>query len=429
MRKLLTSFSTFLIISTNAAAQQTFPVNGILDERNITYAFINAHIVQDYKTIIDDGMMVIRKDKIVAIGSNLSIPADAVVMDLKGKYIYPSLIDIFTEYGMPARTSNPSDNRSPQFLSNKGGAYDWNQAIRPETEADKLLVADAKQADEWRKLGFGLLLSFQKDGIARGTATLAALSDDNENDLIVRDKAASLFSFEKGSSMQDYPASLMGSIALIRQTFYDAEWYRNTTDHEYNISLESLNNQRQLPQIFEAGNYLNVLRADKIGDELNINFIIKGGGDEYKNIEEIKKAGNSLIIPLKFPEASNVSDPYDALNISLADLKHWELAPANSVFLEKAGIRYAITLDGLKDKKEFFKNIQKSIALGLTKEQALKALTYTPAELLGIGNVAGSLKAGMLADFVITSKDIFEKDNIIFENWVLGKYVLSKYYC
>ena len=105
MRKLLTSFSTILIICINAVAQQTFPVNGIQDERNITYAFTNAHIVQDYKTVIDSGMMVIRKDKIVAIGRNLVIPPDAVVMDLKGKYIYPSLIDIYTDYGMPSRQS------------------------------------------------------------------------------------------------------------------------------------------------------------------------------------------------------------------------------------------------------------------------------------------------------------------------------------
>ncbi len=427
MRKLLTSFSTLLFYCINAAAQQTFPVNGIPDERNITYAFTHAHIVQDYKTVIENGMMVIRKNKIVAIGSNITIPPDAVVLDLKGKYIYPSLIDMYTDYGIPPKPNAPAGNRSPQFLSNTAGAYDWNQAIKPETEGEKLFAADAKQADEWRKLGFGLVLSFQKDGIARGTATIAALADDNENDLIIRDKAASMFSFDKGSSTQDYPSSLMGSIALMRQTFYDAEWYRNSTDHEYNISLAALNKQRLLPQIFEASNYLNVLRADKIGDEFNINFIIKGGGDEYKNIEEIKKAGNSLIIPLKFPDAENVNDPYDALNISLAELKHWELAPANSVFLEKAGIRYAITLDGLKDKKDFLKNIQKSISLGLTKEQALKALTYTPADLLGIANLAGSLKAGMLADFIITSKDLFEKDNILFENWVLGKrYIIRK---
>ncbi|HLG34752.1 MAG TPA: amidohydrolase family protein [Bacteroidia bacterium] len=412
----------FGIAISNCTAQQTFPVNGIADSRHITYALTNAKIFVDYQSSIDSAALLVRDGKILEAGKNIAVPADAFVIDLKGKFIYPSFIDLDSDYGMPEAKKDRGEDRGPQFLSNKNGAYNWNEAIRPETNASSQFSADEKKAAELRKIGFGTVLTFQHDGIARGSSVLVTLGNGNENELVLREKAAANYSFNKGSSTQDYPSSLMGAIALLRQTYYDAQWYvAGGYKKEANLSLDAWNKLQTLPQIFEAGDKLNELRAAVLGNEFNVKYILKGNGDEYQRLDELKATGSSFIVPINFPAPLDVTDPYEALNVSLAAMKHWELAPANLAAMARAGLNFAITSAGLKDKKDFWKNIRKAMDNGLTQEQALKALTRTPAELLRVSSEVGSLKKGMLANFVITSKNIFDKDNVIYENWGSGK--------
>jgi imidazolonepropionase-like amidohydrolase len=425
MKKLCTLAAGFALCL-QAGAQVTFPVNGTTDPKHLTYVFKNAKIFTDYKTSVDSAILIIRDGFIVDAGKNLSVPADAVVYDLKGKFIYPSLIDIFTDYGL-AEVPKRKDPETPQYLSNTKGAYGWNQAIRPEYDAHKYFTADAKRAEELRKMCFGSVVTLSRDGIARGTSALVTLGDARDNDLVIIDRAAANYSFDKGSSSQDYPSSLMGAIALLRQTYYDAQWYvSGGYKKEYNISLDAWNKTQQLPQVFDAGDRQSELRADKIGDEFGISYVIKGTGEEYQRIDDIKAMKASLIVALNFPDAFDVSDPYDAMNISLSQLKHWELAPSNPSVIEKAGIAFALTTADLKEKNMFWKNLRKALEYGLSEQEALKALTYTPAELLKAGDKIGSLKKGMLANFVITSKNIFEKDVVLHDNWIKGvryKYV------
>ena len=313
--------------------------------------------------------------------------------------------------------------------SNLKGAYGWNQAIKPEMEANKLFVTDSKSADEMRKMGFGAVLTFQKDGIVRGTAAVVSLADGKENGLIINDKAAAMYSFDKGASTQDYPSSLMGAIALVRQTYLDATWYKNDkTKKEYNISLDAFNNLQALPQIFETTDKLSALRANKIGDEFKINYIIKGSGNEYQRLDDIKATGCKFILPLNFPSAYDVEDAYDAENISLTELKHWEMAPVNPFAFEKYFIPFAITTADLKDKKDFWKNLRKAIAYGLSEKQALLSLTTTPAEMLNVADKIGKLKEGMIANFIITSGNLFDEKTIIYENWIQGnQYKINDY--
>lgn len=427
MKNLLTLLSTILFIKV-ATAQQTFPVNGVNDERHLTYAFKNAKIFIDYKTVIDSATLLVRDGKVIGAGKNLKPSEGTVVYDLAGKYLYPSFIDIFSDYGISTEKKT-GERKGPQFESNTKGAYGWNQAIRPETEAAKIFVADDKKAEELRSVGFGAVLSQSKDGIARGSAVFVSTGSGSENELIIKDRAAACYSFDKGSSTQDYPGSLMGSIALLRQTYLDAQWYKDGGEAlEYNISLDAWNKLQQLPQLFEVKDKLSLLRADKIGDEYGIKYIIKGAGDEYKRINEIKATNDAIVIPLNFPEAYDLSDPYDALNITLEEMKNWESAPANASLVAHAKIPFSFTCADLKDKKDFLKNIRKAIEYGLSPEDALKACTQTPAELLGLSNVTGSLNNGMIANFIITSKNIFDKENVIYENWVQGKrYVVKNY--
>lgn len=417
------------LMTTKSQSQITFPVNGTTDPKHITHAFINAKLFVDYRTNIDSATLIIRDGMVIDGGKGLKIPADAVVYDLKGKCIYPSFIDIFSDYGMPEIQTAQPDDGSPQLFTNTKGAFNWNQAIHAEFDAVKAFTADSKKAEELRKLGFGVVNAIMKDGVARGTSVLVTLGDGKENDLIIKDQAAANYSFNKGTSTQDYPSSLMGSIALLRQTYLDAKWYMNGGyKKEFNISLEAWNKTQSLPQIFEAGDKQNQLRADKIGDEFNVKYIIKGTGDEYQRINEIKAMNDALIVAVNFPEAYDVSDPYDALNISLFHMKHWEFAPTNPAAIEKARIDFALTTSDLKEKSNFWKNIRKSIEHGLSEQAALKSLTQTPADLLIAGDIIGSLKKGMQANFIITSKNVFEKDVVFFDNWVKGiRYKINEY--
>jgi hypothetical protein len=263
-----------------ASAQETFPVNGVHDYREDYVAFTHATIVKDAKTTLKDATLIIKQGKIIAVGNNLSVPKDAAEINCKGKYIYPSFIDLYSDYGItveqqPKRTRGFSQ---AQFVSDTKGAYGWNQAIRPETDASKIFTANEKEAKDLRSMGFGVVLSHLEDGIARGTGTLVTLTDEKENFAMLRDKAAAFYSFSKGSSTQDYPTSLMGSIALIRQTYLDANWYKNllpadkekSTGEGTNLSLEAWSANQSLPQIFDADDKWNVLRAQKIANEFNV---------------------------------------------------------------------------------------------------------------------------------------------------------------
>lgn len=424
MRNILTWLFTCLTLSFCAQAQETQPLEGLSDEQDLIYVFDHASLVIAPGRVLNDASLVVRKDRIIAAGQNVARPKSAIVIDLKGKFIYPSFIEPLSSIGQPERKENARRNDKAETTARNTGY--WNPAIHPETDAVKLFTTDAKRAEELRAAGFGFALSMSADGIVRGTGALVALGDDLPRKLILRDRAALGFSFDKGSSNVDYPSSLMGSIALLRQSYLDLIYYEKSGRREFNESLEAWLRYKSLAQVFTVRDYRSALRADRVGDEFGIKYIIRGSGDEYKRMQEIKATGCRFILPLDFPKAYDVSNPYDAINVNLDDMRHWEMAPANAGLLEKAGISFALTSDGLKGVKEFRANLLKAISAGLSREYALKALISIPAEMYGITTDAGSLEAGKLANFFICSRDYFDKESAVLEHWVLGKRYVVK---
>jgi len=410
-------YSSFLI-----SQVQTFPINGAPNPNHAYYAFSNCTLHVDANTTLNNATLLIKDGQIIEAGEKVNIPVGAVKADLKGKHIYPSFIEMYSDYGMPEVKPAPRMHFGPQIENNIKGAYGWNQAIKADVDANKLFVNNELKAEELRKMGFGTVLTSAKDGIVRGSGALVLLNTHKkENENILKDKAAAFYSFNKGSSTQDYPSSLMGSIALLRQTYLDAQWYATTKNKtETNISLEAFNALQSLPSIIEVSSKLSALRADKIGDEFKVKYIIKGSGDEYQRVNELELANCRFIIPLNFPDPFDVEDPFDAELVSTADLKHWEIAPANAKFMQDNFIPFAITTADLKDKTKFWKNLRKAIQYGLNEKNALKTLTTIPAEMLGMSDKIGALKKGMLANFIITSKNVFEEGTVIYENWVNG---------
>lgn len=429
MKKLL--FFCFITCCAQLSlAQQTFPVNGSWDIRPAQYAFINAGIVVSAGQTITNGTLLVKDRKIEDLGTNIKVPKGYVTINLKGKYIYPGLIDAYTTYGIPESPrqvfTRGGGFRTPVYTSAKPGAFGWNEAIKPEMNARSVFHADAAKSEEYKKNGFGAVQSLIHDGIARGTSVVVTLGEERDNEVMLNDEAAAHYSFSKGSATTDYPASLMGSIALLRQTYYDAAWYKLQKE-EYNISLVEFNRTQGIPQIFEVDDQLSVLRAAKIGKEFGKQYIIKSDGQEYRRMAAIKATGSSFIIPLTFPEAFDVEDALDARNVSYTELMDWELAPGNPAAMEKAGIKFAITSFGLTKPGDFWTNLHKALDNGLSEKQALNSLTIIPAEMLGVADKVGTLTKGKMANFIITSDDLFKKENVIYENWIEGRqYVVTR---
>ncbi|MCP4978130.1 MAG: amidohydrolase family protein, partial [Maribacter sp.] len=403
-------------------AQDYFPENDGVKSKNDNYtAFTNAKIFITPSQVVEQATLLIQNGKVVQVGKSVTIPKNTVTIDLSGKSIYPSFIDIYSDFGVSKPKRAEGNGRSPQYNATREGFY-WNDHIMPENNAISKFKYNEKKAKELRNAGFGVVNSHIQDGIARGTGVLIALNgqaDDSKR--VIDDKSGQYFSFSKSvASNQSYPTSLMGAMALLRQMYTDADWYAKGNIDTKDRSIEALNSNKGMPQIIAAGNKGNVLRADGIGDKNGIQYTILGGGDEYEIIDDIKNTNAKLILPLNFPDAYDVSNPYQALFVSLEDMRHWNQAPANPKILAENGVPFSFTLNGLKTPSQVKEKLQKAITYGLSETKALEALTTIPAQILGKSKKIGSLQQGCYANFLITSGDIFGKSTTLYENWVQG---------
>ena len=433
MRKTL--FFLLLLLSLRIHAQQDdAPVVGVSDKRVEVYGFKNARVVVDYQTTLENSDILISNGRIEAIGTNLTFPKGTVIYDLTGKTVYPSFVDAYAgNYGI--KVQNPASETNPfaAFFSppQRGGslvatpepriADYWNDGINASYDILSEFIPDPKTATEYRQIGFGSVVTFKADGIARGTSALVATGDGKSNNMVLKNETSANYSLSRGHSADLYPFSEFGVIALLRQINYDAQWYKQLpAGYFHDDGLDAYTESLSLPQIFEVTNKLEILRADIIGKEFGINYIIKGAGDEYQTLNDIKKAGNKLIIPVNFPEAPDVKDPFDAASVTYKTLKHYELAPSNLSRVSGAGITFAITASDLKLRSGFLTNLRKAVKYGLSENEALKALTYTPASYVGATDLVGAIKKNMIANLLITSGNIFNDDCVVYENWVEG---------
>ncbi len=403
-------------------AQEYFPENDGVKSKNNNYtAFTNAKIYITPTQIVDGATLMIQNGKVVQVGPSVSIPKNCVVIDLKGKSVYPSFIDIYSTFGVEQAKRATGSGRSDQYDPSREGFY-WNDHIMPENDAVAKFKYDEKEAKELIDAGFGAVNSHIQDGIARGTGVLIALNGSGSDALrILDDTSAQYFSFTRSiAKRQSYPSSLMGATALLRQLYSDMNWYAAGNSETKDLSLEALIENKNLVQIFEAKDKGNALRADKIGDAFGIQYAILGGGDEYETVAEIKATNAKFILPLNFPDAYDVSNPFEASYVALKDMRHWNQAPANPKILAENGVVFSFTLHDLKSPSELKEKLMKAIQYGLPKTKALEALTTVPATILGKSTTLGSLQVGSQANFLITSGDIFDKNTTLYENWVQG---------
>ena len=406
---------SLLLASAVSSAQVNVPLNGPADKSKPIIAFTHAVLHPAPGETVADGTVLVQADRILAAGARVAIPAEAVVHDMRGLHIWPGLIEPYEEL----RTEKEEGRGKRRERT--GGRY-WNDAIRPSTRADELFTIDAGRQDALRAQGFAAFITHRMDGIARGNGCAVLAAGRTPNEDIIAPRSSAHFSFRKGTSTDDYPNSLMGAVALIRQTLYDARWYAGQGKSEQSdADLQALGQQLDLPLVFEAGNRNDALRIARIGQEFGLSFIVKGAGDEYARLGDILAAKQPLILPLILPEAYDVEDPFEALEVSLAKLKQWELAPTNPGRIAEAGGSFAFTGHGLKDTGAMWAALRRMVRCGLDSATAIAALTTVPAKLFRMEDRLGSLKAGMYANMVISSHHLLDARNTIHETWVAGK--------
>jgi imidazolonepropionase-like amidohydrolase len=440
------SINFLLLFTLNGpASPQTKPIEGIRENTPQVHALINAKIVQAPGRVIENGAVVLRDGVIVAVGAQAAIPADARIWDYAGKTIYAGFIEPHSHLGLPKKEREPRPSAPEESNDLPQSSIDhWNDKVRSNHNVLKVYQPRKEDVEKLRALGFTAALIAPDDGVFRGASALVQLGDGDLNELVLRENVAQHISFDRGRPQErgsrTYPNSLMGVIALVRQTLLDAQWYEQAnaayhlnpvgqTKPETNEALAALDAvlQRSQPVIFEVENDLNFLRAQKIADEFKLNWLVRGSGYEYRILEKIKAAGVPLILPVNFPEAPKVETPEEALAVTLDELNHWEAAPVNPKWLQEVGIAFSFTSNGLKSPTEFPDRIRKSLDAGLSKDALLAALTMQPAKMLGVEQKLGSVDAGKLANLVVTDGELCSEKTKVLDVWIGGRpYEINK---
>ncbi len=438
VRSVWGSFFVFLlcVFSSLRAEPKTTPPEGLRENTPQVFALTNARLVLSPGRTIEKGTVVIREGIIEVVGANAAVPADATVLDMSGKTIYPGLIDSYTDWGLPkppkrsAGGPGPGRQGQPQPQEEPRGPRYWNPNVLSHQKADKLFSPDGEAAEKLREQGITAVLSVPAKGIFKGTSSLINLGEGKPNDLIVKPAVAQHISLQTNSMGDDYPNSLMGAIALVRQTLLDADWYQKAQAAwsrnprlerpEVNEALEALN-QPVGAYVIEAGDELDFLRAAKIGLEFTLPLIIRGSGSEHLRLDAVRATGLPVILPVNFPDPPSVENPDEAVEVTLRELRLWDEAREAPKRLAEAKIPFAFTSATLKDPANFLKNVRKAVERGLSKEEALAALTATPARLFGVEDKLGSLSAGKIANLVVTDGDLFAEKTKIKETWVDGR--------
>ena len=346
----------FFVASFCGFSQDYFPTNsGVKTTASHYQAIINATLHPSPNKVIEKGTLLFKAGKIVAIGQKIPLPENTQVHDFSGKHLYASFIELQSNFGLPSKPNNSRRRgRSTQYESSREGYY-WNDHMISDYKSIEDYSYKKTEAASYRKVGFGVVNAHRPEGIHRGTSVLVALNDQqNDAQRLIDESAAQHYSFTKSSlSGQYYPGSIMGAMALLRQFFHDAAWYKKGGAKNTDLALQAHNDNAGLPAIFETKNKLDVARAAKIGKEFKFPFIITASGKEYEQLSSLKALNAKLLVPVNFPKAYDVTDPVSTQKIALSDMRYWNQAPANPAKVAEAGIPFALTSHGLSTKGNF----------------------------------------------------------------------------
>lgn len=422
-----------LLLSTTVTSQiTTRPTDGLRVKNIHLVAYTNCTVVPEPGMKIDSAVIMVREGKIVSVGKGLPIPDGAQIRNLNGAWVYAGFVEPFADNSQfggraiaPKKMAADDGEDDGPNTPGTVGDHHWNQAVKPERTASSTTVISKEQASKLNALGYTNATVSVHDGIFRGNSSTITLKEGPAANVIIADNVAQNLSFTKGSSSTPYPSSLMGSIALIRQTLMDASWYTKAHDYigsfpnhkrpEFNASLEALSSavNSRMKFLAECQDEQDFQRWNHIAEEAGITVFYKGSGTEYRNLTWFSANKPTIVLPLEVPTTPDVRNPVDARAVSLNDLIHWYWAADNARLLDSVGCTLAFTTTGLKNQSEFLQNIRTMVQRGLDSNAALAALTTVPASLGKAERMIGKVAENYLANLVVFSGNIFNEKSVV----------------
>lgn len=402
-------------------------------EASYSYAITGARIVPVSSAPIDNGTVVFTGGVISAVGTNVTVPEGAITIAGKGLTVYPGLIDMGSTAGLDApavpRAENPQTTEEVERVKR-------DTLLRAHLRAADHMNPGASALSRAAEAGITAILATPgSDGI-RGQSALvltsigtdlpqiSSLADDRRGPLVVRTPVALHVGVaDRPAGGDAYPNSLMGNIAFNRQAFLDAQWYQQATNRPHSAALEAMQPAvaGRMPVAFRATTAREILRSLDMAKTFKLDPIITTARQVEDITADLKAANARVIYSLNFPtrRPSLAPDADEPLSV----LRDRANAPKGPVALDKAGVLFAFESNGLSDAKDFVKNAQKTVAAGLSKDAAIKALTINAATIAGADDRLGSLDKGKIANVLVTEGDLFEEKTTIKHVFVNGREV------
>lgn len=410
------------------------------------HALIGGRVVINPSNSLENATVILRDGIIEAVGRDVKPPSDARIWNASNSVIYAGFIDPYlsiTGTNAPVATTHVDPigglTSGVNFLGvesqekvrlQPGAGYEVT-SVTPQARVATGYTPNAKTLETLRELGFTAGNVVPNKGILRGSSAFVNLSDALPNEAILRADTHQHIAFE---SQEVYPKSLMGTIAVVRQTFADARHYvLDQADYrakptarkrpDLNPALDALAPvlNRQTTVVFEPGSVLMGDRAGQLARELGLNFAVVGSGHEWRRPDLMKAVNAPFIMPLNLPSAPKLPDEDDWLDVSLDQLRHWDWAAENAAMLRQQGLEVALTTHALGDRKVFRKNLRLAIDRGLSERDALAALTTVPAKLCGVADRLGTIEKGKIANLtVVEGAGYFDAEAKVKQVWIDG---------
>ncbi|MBL8878927.1 MAG: amidohydrolase family protein [Phycisphaerales bacterium] len=417
----------------------------------------NATVIPAPGQIIENAHVVIVGGRITAVGANAMIPAGARVIDGTGLFVYAGFIDGLSRAGLgEARGGEALERRvEDEFLSTDTGprtSMDLanRHGIFAQRSVNELLDVKDNTFDDARRAGFTSAVVAPPKAILSGNASLLQLGDRPVRRSLLRSNLWLSASLDPPGQRairgrDRYPSTGFGVTAHLRQFFYDAAWLRELeawsgrhsdliadlpSDDDLRAIRAALDGARSI--VWEVNDSEEILRALRFSDEFKLKPMIAGATEAYKVLDELKARRVSVFVSLRWPgKAREYKLDARELRKSADDStvfgKNWTARPfwpksafdaaakyreelvRNAARLDEAGIEWCVMTDGKKP-EETIAALREAIEAGLKPDAALRALTTTPARLVGAERDLGSIEPGKRANLVVLSHKLEAKE-------------------
>ena len=374
----------------------------------------DARIVRVSGPTIQRGTVLIHDGLIEAVDESVPTPTGAWVIDAQGMTVYPGLIDALSTWGIPANGNARGGEGQPPAKGPEDRPLNtsWAKA------ADQIVPTD-RNIQTVRDGGFTTAVSFPRGNIFCGQGSVLNLAGDRAGEMVIADSVAQLITL-RTSGGRGFPSSLMGSIAYVRQVYSDAGHYQNAKavydKHPeglrrpaYDRALEGVLVSPRV--LLPAETDVEIERMLAVAAELKLKTALYGGHEAWRAPDLLKRTNTPVLISLKYPEKPRDADP--AQDEPLRVLQFRDKAPSAAGVLAQAGVKFAFYSDGITNPRDLMRAVRKAIDAGLSQDDAVRALTLSPAEIYGIADRTGSIDKGKIANLVVTDGDLFaEKTRI-----------------